>query len=309
MFIEKFITVLIQVLILLMLILIGYILTKTKILTRKGVKSMTDMVLLLVTPCVIIKSFIREFDKALLKTLLISFLIAFLAHIVFIILSRLLMRSKDINSEKVLQFGIIFSNCGYMSIPLQQALLGDMGTFYGSSYIAIFNIFVWSYGILMMSGDKKYLTPKKLIINPGIIGVTVGLLIFLLSIPIPKPISETVSYMASLNTPLPMIIIGFHLANSNLLSGIKDIRCLYSMLLKLVVFPLIVLGAIYLCGIRGTLLVSSVISVSAPTAAITTMFSAKFERNTPLSANMVSLSTIVALLTMPLIVTLAQIIA
>lgn len=309
MFIEKFTTVLIQVLILLMLILIGYVLTKSKILTDKGVKSMTDMVLLLVTPCVIIKSFIREFDKGLLKSLLISFLIAILAHIAFIVLSRLLMRSDDKNSEKVLQFGIIFSNCGYMSIPLQQALLGDMGTFYGSSYIAIFNIFVWSYGILLISGDKKFLTPKKLIINPGIIGVTAGLLIFLLSIPIPKPISETVSYMASLNTPLPMIIIGFHLANSNLISGLKDIKCLYSMLLKLIIFPLLALGGIYLCGIRGVLLVSSVISVSAPTAAITTMFSAKYERNTPLSANMVSLSTIASLITMPLIVTLAQTIA
>lgn len=309
MFFDKFITVLIQVLILLLLILIGFILTKTKILTDKGVKSMTDMVLLLVTPCVIIKSFIREFDKALLKNLLISFLIAFTAHIAFILLSRLIMRSNDKNSEKVLQFGIIFSNCGYMSIPLQQALLGDMGTFYGSSYIAIFNIFVWSYGILLMSGDKKYLTPKKLIINPGIIGVTVGLLIFLLSIPIPKPISETVSYMASLNTPLPMIIIGFHLANSNLLSGIKDLKCLYSMLLKLIIFPLLALFGIYLCGIRGTLLISSVISVSAPTAAITTMFSAKYERDTPLSANMVSLSTIASLITMPVIVTLAQTIA
>ncbi len=309
MFFDKFITVLIQVLILLLLILIGFILTKTKILTDKGVKSMTDMVLLLVTPCVIIKSFIREFDKALLKNLLISFLIAFTAHIAFILLSRLIMRSNDKNSEKVLQFGIIFSNCGYMSIPLQQALLGDMGTFYGSSYIAIFNIFVWSYGILLISGDKKYLTPKKLIINPGIIGVTVGLLIFLLSIPIPKPISETVSYMASLNTPLPMIIIGFHLANSNLLSGIKDLKCLYSMLLKLIIFPLLALFGIYLCGIRGTLLISSVISVSAPTAAITTMFSAKYERDTPLSANMVSLSTIASLITMPVIVTLAQTIA
>lgn len=309
MFFDQFKTVLVQVIILLLLIVIGYILTKTKVLTDKGVKSMTDMVLYLVTPCVIIKSFTREFDKSLLKNLLISFLIAFLVHIAFIVLSRLLMRSKNKDSEKVLQFGIIFSNCGYMSIPLQQALLGDMGTFYGSSYIAIFNVFVWSYGILLMSGDKKYLSPKKLIINPGIIGVTVGLLIFLLSIPVPKPVSETVSYMASLNTPLPMIIIGFHLANSNLLNGLKDIKCLYSMLLKLIVFPLLAFGCMYLCGVRDTLLISAVISVSAPTAAITTMFSAKYERNTALSANMVSLSTIASLLTMPLIVTLAQTIA
>lgn len=309
MFFDQFKTVLVQVIILLFLIIIGYILSKSKVLNDNGIKSITDMVLYLVTPCVIIKSFTREFDKGLFKNLMISFLITIIAHVTFIILSHLIIRSNDKNREKVLQFGVIFSNCGYMSIPLQQALLGNMGTFYGSSYIAIFNVFIWTYGILLMSGDKKYLTPKKLVINPGIIGVTVGLLIFLLSIPVPKPISETVSYIASLNTPLPMIIIGFHLANSNIIAGLKDIRCLYSILLKLVVFPLLTLGAMYLCEIRGMLLVSMVISVSAPTAAITTMFSAKHNRNTALSANMVSLSTIASLITMPLIVTLAQTIA
>ncbi len=304
-----FIEVFTQVIILLLLILTGFILTKGKILTENGSKSMTDMVLTIVTPCVIIKSFMREYDKALLKSLLIAFLIAFLCHIGFILLSRVLLRSKDISSEKVLQYGVIFSNCGFMSLPLQQSLLGDMGVFYGSSYIAIFNLFIWSYGIILMSGDKKYLSPKKLIINPGIIGLTIGLLIFLLSIPTPRILNDTVSYIASLNTPLPMIIIGYHLANSKISDGIKNIKCIFAIFLKLFAFPLLALGIMYICGIRGTLLVSSLISCSAPTAAITTMFSAKFGRDTSLSVNLVSLSTILSLISMPILITLSQYIA
>ena len=304
-----FIEVFTQIIILLLLILTGFILTKGKILTENGSKSMTDMVLTIVTPCVIIKSFMREYDKALLKSLLIAFLIAFLCHIGFILLSRILLRSKDISSEKVLQYGVIFSNCGFMSLPLQQSLLGDMGVFYGSSYIAIFNVFVWSYGIILMSGDKKYLSPKKLIINPGIIGLTIGLLIFLLSIPTPRILNDTVSYIASLNTPLPMIIIGYHLANSKISDGIKNIKCIFAIFLKLFAFPLLALGIMYICGIRGTLLISSLISCSAPTAAITTMFSAKFGRDTSLSVNLVSLSTILSLISMPILITLAQYIA
>lgn len=304
-----FINVLTQVVILFILIILGVILTKVKVLSDKGVKSMTDMVLYTVTPCVIIKSFIREFDASTLKKLLISFLIAILAHILFIILSHLLIRDRDEAKEKVLRFGIIFSNCGYMSIPLQQALLGDTGVFYCSSYIAIFQLFIWSYGIISMSGDKKYLTPKKLIVNPGMIGLLIGLIIFLFSIPIPKIISEPVSYMASLNTPLPMIIIGYHLANSNLLDGIKNIKCLFAILLKLVIFPLVTLGIMYICGIRGTMLVSSLISCSAPAAAITTMFSSKFGRDTSLSVNLVSLSTALSLISMPILITFAQYIA
>ena len=290
-----FFSVLTQVIILLILIMLGFILTKGNILTDKGVKSMTDMVLLLVTPCVIIKSFIRKFDKSLLKSLLISFLIAFLVHIGFILFSRLL-KDSDMSKQRVLQFGVIFSNCGYMSIPLQQALLGEEGVFYG-------------YGIILMSGDKKHLSPKKLVINPGMIGLSVGLIIFLFSIPIPKIFSEPISYIASLNTPLPMIIIGYHLAHSNLLNGIKSIKCIITVTMKLVLLPLTALGIMYACGIRGTMLVSSVISCSAPTAAITTMFSSKFERDTDLSVNLVSLSTVLSLVTMPILITIAKYLA
>ena len=304
-----FIGVLTQVVILLILILLGAILTKAHILTEQGVKSMTDTVLILVTPCVIIKSFIREFNTSVLKNLLISFLIAFLAHIGFILISHLILHDKDKARERVLRFGAIFSNCGFMSIPLQQALLGDEGVFYCSSYIAIFNLFIWSYGLISMSGDKKYLTPKKILLSPGIIDLTIGLIIFLLSIPIQKIILEPISYMAALNNPIPMIIIGYHLMQSNVLKGLTDVKSLFAMAVKLVIFPLLMLGVLYLCGVRGTMLVSSVITCSAPTAAITTMFSAKYGADTSLSVNMVSLSTILSLATMPVIITLAQYVA
>ena len=125
-----FLNVLTQVIILLILILVGAVLAKGKILTSDGVKSMTDTVLMIVTPCVIIKSFIREFDPTVLKSLLLSFLIAIVSHIGFILLAHLLVKDKNKAREKVLRFGAVFSNCGYMSIPLQQALLGDEGVFY-----------------------------------------------------------------------------------------------------------------------------------------------------------------------------------
>ena len=304
-----FLNVLTQVIILLLLILIGVILAKGKILTNSGVKSMTDMVLYTVTPCVIIKSFIREYDPSTLKKLLISFLIALFAQIGFIIFSHLILHDKDKKKERVLRYGTVFSNCGFMSIPLQQAILKDDGVFYATSYIAIFQLLVWSYGIITISGDKKYLSPKKLLLNPGIIGLSIGLIIFLCSIPIPKIISEPITYMSSLNTPLPMIIIGFHLANSSLLDGLKNLKCILAISLRLIILPLIALGVMYLLSIRGDMLVSSVISCCAPVAAITSMFSAKFNQDTSLSVNFVSLSTILSLVTMPLLITLAQYLA
>lgn len=304
-----FINVLTQVIIIFILVILGVILARAKILNDNAVKSMTDLVLLLVTPSVIIKSFIREFDASTLKSLLISFLIAFLTHIGFIILSRFTLKDNLKSKETVLQFSVIFSNCGFMSIPLQQALLGEDGVFFGSSYIAIFNMFVWSYGIILMSGDKSYLSPKKLILNPAVIAIVTGLFIFFFSIPIPKIISEPLTYMASLNTPLPMIIIGYHLASSNILDGIKNLKCIFAIILRLFIFPLIALGVMYLCSVRGTMLISSVISCSAPAAALTTMFASKYERDTSLSVSLVSLSTVFSIISMPVLITLAQYIA
>lgn len=301
-----FINVLTQVIILFILILIGFSLAKVKILNDKSVSGMTDLVLILVTPCVIVKSFFREFNKNDLKDLLISFLLGVILHTAFILLSVLFLRDKDKNRQAVLQFAAVFSNCGFMAIPLQQALLGDNGVFLGSSFVAIFNAFVWSWGLRVMSGDKKSLKPLKIITRPAILALIIGFVIFILSIPIPKIISEPIGMLAALNTPLPMIIIGFHLASSNVLKGITDIKCLLTISLRLVVYPTAAIVCMWLCGIKGDMLISQAICCTAPVAAVTTMFSAKYNRNTELSVNLVSLSTLLSLFTMPAMILFAE---
>jgi len=165
-----FTTVLQQVIILLVLIILGFILTKAKTLNSGSIKGMTDLVLVIVTPCVIIKSFIREFSKETLKAILISVLCGVLAHFIFIVASRIIFRKNEDKVKRVLQFAVIFSNCGFMSLPLQEAVLGDIGLLYGGAFVAVFNILAWSYGIVLMSGDKKYLSIKKIATNPGILG-------------------------------------------------------------------------------------------------------------------------------------------
>lgn len=306
---EMFLTVFMQVVILIILMALGFILSKAKVVDDNGIKSITEVVLLFVTPCVIIKSFIRKFDLETLKSLLFSFFVAIVAHILFIVLSMLLVRSKDVTSKKVMQFSVIFSNCGFMSLPLQQALLGDDGVFYCSAYITIFNLFIWSYGLILMSGDKKNLSIKKLVLNPGIIAFAIGIIIFVFSIPVPNVIKQPIEYMAALNTPLPMMIIGYHLANSNVTMVFKSFSGVFAILLRLIICPLIVMALIYICGIRGKMFVSTVISACTPTGAMTTMFATKYNSDVELSVSLVSATTLLSIITMPIIITFAQYIA
>lgn len=304
-----FLNVLSQVGVLLILITLGFILSKVKMINEVGAKCLTDLVLYAATPCVIVYSFIRPFEKSAAKGLFLSLISAILAHTAFIIFSLLIIRSKDIKTERVLRFAAIFGNCGYMALPLQQAILGKDGVFYGASVVAVFNLFVWSFGIYLMSGDKKYVKPKSLMLSPSIIAIAVGIVIFVFSLPVPKIIESPIEFIAGLNTPLPMIVIGYHLSKSDILKGLRDKGAIISSVLKLILFPLLALAVMYFAGLRGTMLVSLTIALASPAAAMTAMFSAKFENNTELAATIVSMSHILCILTMPPIIYLAQLLA
>ena len=293
-----------QVLVLFVLIGVGFVCNKAKVLTRGSVKDLTNLVLYVVSPCVIINSYMREFDKAMLGGLLITLAVAFCSFGLNILVANLLIKDKDKAREKTLRFGTIFSNCGYMSLPLQNALLGDEGVFYGATFIVVFQIVVWTYGVLLMSGDVKNVSLKRIVCTPGIIGTAIGLVIFVFSLSVPKVIAQPIQYLAALNTPIPMIVVGFHLAGAKLY--IKGLSAYHSVALRLVILPMTLLWGLYILGIRGVVLISCVIAASAPSAANTTMFSEKFGADTSLSATMVSLTTLLSVFTMPVVVGIAS---
>lgn len=298
-----------QVIVLFFLIAVGAVCTKAGILTEHAVKRCSDLVLIVVTPCVIVRSFQRPFDVSMLKGLGLAVLIALLIHIGSILLAHLLLHDPVAARERVLRCGAVLSNAGFMALPLQNALLGEEGVFFGAVYVAVFNLILWSYGLITMSGDRKQMSLRKLILNPGLLSLLVGLVLFLGSVTLPPILSAPIGHLAALNTPLPMLIIGFYLVQADLRRTLRDGRSYLAMLLRLVVIPLLALGGMWLCGVRGTLLVSCVIAASAPVAASTTMFATRYNGDTDLSVNMVSVSTLLSVITMPLIVGLAQMLA
>ena len=303
---DNFLTVFFQVLTLFLFMSFGFVGGKRNIITQSGSKVLADVVLMFVTPCVIINSFRRPFDVSELKKLLLCFVLILAIHAVSIIAVHLFFKGNDEKRKRVLRFATVFSNAGYMGLPLQEAVLGADGLFYGSIYVSVFNIVVWTYGILCMSGDKKLLSGKKIIFNPGILGTIIGFIIFIFSINIDGIIGDVVSGMGIMNTPLAMIVIGFYLSQSDLAKTFKDKTVYGVALLRLVAIPLFSLIILWLVGIRGPMLVAITIGASAPTAAATSMFATKFDTDVNLSVNIVTFTTILSILTMPLIVAFAQ---
>lgn len=303
---ESFLIVGQQVAVLFILIFVGFGCAKSGLLKKAAVDGMTDLVLYIVTPCILITSFQREFDHKMLGALGVALLTAMGFHLLNIVFAHTLVRDREKRRESVLRFGLVFSNAGYMSLPLQNEMLGADGVFFGAAVVAIFNLLAWTYGLVLMGGDIKLINFRKLIFNPGVMGVIIGLAFFVFSFELPSVIVSPMEKLAALNTPLPMLIIGFYMAEAKIVPVLKDFKVHLVMLLRLLAVPLVMLAVLLALGVRDrTLVVACVIAACAPSAAMTTMFAAKFNQDTPLSVGLVSLSTLVSIVTMPLVVGLA----
>lgn len=306
---ESFLIVGTQVLILFILISLGFLGGKLKLINDDGIKSMNNIMLYLVTPCVIIEAFQKPFDKELFRNLLLALLAALIAHVLSFLLGKLFIKDKDESRRVVLRFSVVFCNCGFMALPLVKALLGSEGVFYASAYIAIFNILVWSFGQYAMAGKENSFNIRKAFLNPGLIGVVIGLIFFFTSYELPYIVIQPISFMSATNTPIPMLMIGYSISKLDFkeIVGIK--KETVSLILRLVVSPLLLLGVLYGLGYRGILLTTLIVSASTPVAATTTMFSIKFNKDEKLSSKMVAVSTLFSIITMTLIVGFTQYIA
>lgn len=304
--IQNFLTVFGQVMILFLLMALGFVFNKTGKLNRETCKALSDIIVVFVAPCVIIKSFIRDYNPDMLKNLIIAIALSAVLHIGMIIISKLVFCKDEDKKRRVLTFASVFSNAGFIALPLQEAILGTDGVFYGAAYVAVFNIVLWSFGIVEMSGDKSLITPKKLLISPGIIGVVVGVILFVFSIKPPMVITSVIGHISALNLPIPMFVVGYYLAQTDIFKALKNSKLYLCLLLRLILYPIVALFALKLLNIDSTLVVSLILAVCAPVGATATMFSEKFDGDTALSVELVSISTLFSMLTMPLITAFSQ---
>ncbi len=298
-----------QVAILYILVAIGAIADKVGIYTEKVAKSCTDLLFYIITPAVIVESFLSlEYNPETAKSLFIAMGCGFILHIVSAGIAALVFNRCPVDESCIYKYSCAYGNCGYMALPLAGAVLGSEGVFYCSAVIISFQIFSFTHGIYTITKGKEKVKFdfKKLIINPGVISVIIGLPLFLLSVQLPEIVSKPLGYIASLNTPVAMLIFGTYIANTNFKSIFKNWRIFTVSLVKLIVLPLLLIAAFRLAGISGALLVALSISAGAPTANNTVMFAAKYDRNTGLASQTVAVVSFISILTLPVMIALAQ---
>lgn len=299
-----------QVAILYIIVAVGVVADRVGLFTEKTALKCTDLLFYIVVPAKIIESFITlEFSPEIARKLLMAAGCAFLLHAVSITLSTVFFRRCPESTAGIYKFATTYGNCGYMSLPLVSALAGTEGVLYCSVVIITVQIFSFTHGIYIMTkgktdgnGQKAKIDPKRIVLNPGVVGFLIGLPLFLLPVQMPVVVSQPIDYLASLNTPLAMLIFGTYLSRADLKSVFTDKRLPLVAVLKLLVLPGIMI-ALYKCfGFTGSLLTSLVITASAPSANNTVMFAAKYGRDTALASQVVSAVSLMSIVTIPLMI-------
>lgn len=301
-----------QVIILYLIVAVGFICDKKGIFTEKTSRAANDLLFYIITPCVIIKSFLTtEFTPETTKGLLLAALGGAVTHILGIVLSVGFFRKKENPDNAVFKFACVYGNMGYMALPLAEAVLGSEGVFYCSAGIIVFQVFTFTHGIWQMNwgrtGGGKF-TPKKLFFNPGVIAVCIGLPFFLLKIEMPQVIMSPVSFIGSMNTPLAMLMLGTYMSNAGLKTIFKNKNQYLVALVKIILVPVAFYGIMKVTGLlSGALFTACMIQASAPSANNTVMFAAKYDRDTGVASKTVAFVSFASILTMPVMIALTQV--
>mgnify|MGYP000951932560 FL=1 len=293
-----------QIIIMFIIILIGAASYKLKLIDKEGNRRLSDLVLLLVNPIVIFVSYQREYDASLLKGLMISLLLATVTHFAGIGISMLFLpgKKKDYALER---FAMIYSNCGFIGIPLVNGIFGSEGVFYLTAYMTMFNLFVWTHGVILMTGKKDLKAIARELLSPSIIATVSGFLFFLLRISIPTVLLEPLNYLAGMNTPLAMLVAGATIAQTDIVKLLKKVRVYYVSFLKLLFMPIVMLLIFSLFEIPKIVLLTSILAAACPTAVTITLFSIRYEKNSYYSSELFAVTTLLSIVTIPLVMTLA----
>lgn len=291
-----------QTTIMFIIVLLGGICYKCRLITDDGKKQLSSLVMYIVNPLLIFLAYQTDFRTDLLEGLLWTAVMAIITYIAFIALSFIIIRKKCGREFDIERFSIIYSNCGFMGTPLILGVFGTEGVVLQNGFITVFNICVWTHGIMTIKGK----TDKKDVLNafkaPAVIAVFSGLVCFFLQIRIPEIPLAALNHVAEMTTPLAMLVAGASIAGSNVIKALKNPRIYLVTLLKLIILPLTGLLLIFALPAPEATKLITLIEIACPTATIGMMFAITFDKNAEYCSQIFAVTTLLSMLTLPLII-------
>ena len=312
-----------QLVIMLVIALCGYIFAKVFKVTEGEQKFLSKLLLYFINPFLVFNSFVTTaFSMEKLKNMGIVALVSLIIHFLMIGLSFVTIRKNHENSEEedyniIDRLTVIFTNCGFVGIPLINSVFGPEGVLYLIGFLVCFNILLWTFGYKQMSGKINL---KKIVTNPNIIAVFLGLFFYCTQIKLPQMIFVPMNSIANMNSPLAMILIGILFARFKFDKKfiVRIIRTCFLRLIGSAVVSFIVIFIFYkillLVNFQTQeeelymMLFVPFICSMCPSATSVPSLSCLFEKDAKYSSLLVCLTTMLCVLTIPSILALAELI-
>ncbi|MEG0772134.1 AEC family transporter [Clostridium sp.] len=283
-----------------LMIFIGFALKKLNVISESGKESLTNLVLYVLLPFNIIKSFMITFNKSILisfgTVLIISILIQFMCSI----LGKLLYVKCSPGQSQVLKYATLCSNAGFFGNPIAESVFGMMGLAYASIFLIPQRIVMWSAGISIFTEapDKKTLT-KKVLTHPCIVAVYIGLLFMFMQVKLPGFLDTSIKSLSTANTPISMIVIGTIFAEVDFKNLVNKTIAYYTVL-RLVILPLIVWTLCLIFKIDHLVTGVVVILTAMPAGTATAMLASKYDGDYIFASRCIIFSTLVSIISIPI---------
>lgn len=295
------ITLLWQIIMMFLLVGVGFVLYRSKKISAEGSKTLGNILIFISLPCVIINGFRVEYSPERLTGLLISSLAAAVVLLLSVLISTFVFRKDGIAI-----FASSFSNPGFFGIPLILSCVGNDAVFYVASFIAFLNLLQWTYGVFVMTGQKGALSPAKILKAPFMIAIIIGLILFFSGIPVPDVIAKCLTHLSNLNTPLAMFTIGVYLAQTDIGAIFKTPRLYLLSAVRLLLIPILSLLILSLIpAAHNSLKLALLITAACPVGSNVAVYAQLHNQDYRYAVQTVVISTLLAVVTMPLLVQLA----
>lgn len=288
---------------------LGFLLYKLHILNDKVNKGLSGLVVHVTSPCLVFMSIITM-DGSQIHNALMLLWIGFAVYAVLIVLAILIVRILKIPSASsgVYQAAIVFGNVGFLGLPLAESLFGPVGLFYMALLNIHMNLFSYSYGLYIVARNSKsgFRFSYKKLINAGILSVLIAMILFFCQIRLPEAITEPISFVGQVTSPLAMIIVGSTVAASSLSSVFSNRKIYVLAVLKLLLIPAATWFLLKLT--LGNGLMSQVLTmyIGMPTAAIVSMFAVAYDSDAETASSATGMMNILCILTIPALYLMMQ---
>jgi len=291
------------------MIALGYFLKKINIITESLQKGLTDILLKAILPLSILASANYVFSGPLFHGMLVVAAAALGFYVIGLIGMTLFSKTLSLpaNEQKIIVTMTVFANTGFVGFPIMTALFGQQGLLLAVVFNMFYNLFMYTYGINMLSGKAGF-DWKSILLNPINIASAASILIFVSPFRFPAILASPIDDIGAMSVPISMIIMGASLAKIPLLDILKDKYSYLVSGIRLVVFPLLMLLVMRILCVSAPTATVCVLMAALPCGTMNVIFAEKYDCAPDFASRTVVQSLVLMIITLPLMILLASIV-